>query len=94
MVKLDANSFYGVNPDVRFRYEDFGGVVYRRQNDQLHFLRSRLAIELLSLAKTGTVREIAARFGTGSSNERVVQENILKILCHLEELEIIYELET
>lgn len=91
VVKLDSQ--YALPPGTKFRYEDFGGVVYQRTGDRLHFLTSRLAIKLLYLAGTGTVREIAARLAAGSSTEEKVKDHILKILSNLEELGIVYELE-
>lgn len=91
---MNLDSRYAVKKGMRFRAEEFGGVIYRRQDDRLHFLKSRLAIVLLSLAETGTVREIAACIAERSSNEQVAQENILKILCHLKEMEIVDELES
>lgn len=90
---MDLDSRYFLQAGVKFRYEEFGGVVYRRQDDRLHFIKSVLTVDLLSLAGTGTVREIAAKVGAGSSNQQVIQENVLKLLSYLEGLEIVYELE-
>lgn len=90
---MNLDSRYALQPGTKFRYEEFGGIVYRRRDDRLHFLTSRLAITLISLAGTGTVREIAGKLGASSANKQAVEERILKILSQLEELKIIHELE-
>lgn len=92
---MNLDSHYAVPAGTKFRDEDFGGVVYQRTGDRIHFITSRLAVRLLSLAGTGTVREIAARIAAGSinENEQVIREHILKTLGYFEELGIVHELE-
>ncbi len=88
---MDARSWYRVDPEVRFRYEEFGGVVYRRSDDRLFFLKSRRAIDLLQLAGSGTVAEIASRLGSGVDDRAKVERRVLGTLAALEELGIVYE---
>jgi len=90
---LNLDSYYQVPAGTKFRDEDFGGVVYQRTGDRLHFITSRLAIRLLALAGTATVREIAARIAVGSINKQVIREHILRTLGYFEELGIVHELE-
>lgn len=91
VAKLDAHSYYRVNPEVRFRYEEFGGVIYRRWDDQLYFLKSRQVIDILRLAGTGTVAEIASRLGNGVHAQEKVERYVLRTLAALEELGIVNE---
>jgi putative mycofactocin binding protein MftB len=42
---MHLNSHYAVGPGTMFRREDFGGIVYQRAGDRLHFIKSRLAME-------------------------------------------------
>lgn len=90
---MDLNSYYAVRPGTLFRREDFGGIVYQRASDRLHFIKSRLAMALLELAGTGTVLEIAARAAAGAPGEKAVREHILTTLRRLEEMGIVHELE-
>lgn len=89
---MNLDSRYVLPAGTKFRYEDFGGIVYQRNGDRLHFITSRLAARLLSLAGTGTVREIAAGIAAGLPEGEAVREHIVKILCYLKELGIIDEL--
>lgn len=91
MFKLDAHSNYRVNPEVSFRYEEFGGIVYRRSDDRLFFLKIRQAIDLLRLAGSGTVAEIAAKLGNAISDRAEIQRYVLSTLAALEELGIVNE---
>lgn len=88
---LNLDSRYAVTAGVEFRYEDFGGIVYKRKNDQLLFLNSRLAIDLLSLAGRGTVQEIIQSL-TGNAASQNIENNVLKILSSFKEMGLIYEL--
>ncbi|BAF58774.1 MAG: mycofactocin biosynthesis chaperone MftB [Pelotomaculum sp.] len=90
---MKPDSRYALRAGTRFRHEDFGGIVYQRDADRLHIIRSRLAVRLLTLAGTGTVNEIAAGLAAGSSNEKAVRDRVLEALCRLEELGIIYEIQ-
>lgn len=88
---MNMDSQYAVPAGIHFRREDFGGIVYRRRDDRLFFLKSPLALELLELAGVSTVREIAARVAAGTKSEQAVRDHVLKALCALEELGIVYE---
>ncbi|MHB9094306.1 MAG: mycofactocin biosynthesis chaperone MftB [Eubacteriales bacterium] len=90
---MNLDSRYTIQQGVKYRQEDFGGVIYRRADDSLHFLNSQLVINLLALAETGTVREIAAKISPASFRGQDIKKHILKMLCHLEELNLIHELE-
>lgn len=90
---MHLNSHYAVRAGTMFRREDFGGIVYQRTGDRLHFIKSRLAMELLELAGTGTVLEIAARISAGAPAEQTMREHILTTLRRLEEMGIVHELE-
>lgn len=82
-----ANSYYIITEGTKFRYEGFGGIVYQRASDRLHFVNSRLAITLLFMAGRGPLREIAENLSTQSPE--ISQEQILAILRRWEELGII-----
>lgn len=43
---MNLDSVYSIAEGMKFRYEDFGGVVYQRNGDCLHFLTSRMPIDL------------------------------------------------
>lgn len=88
---FNLQSRYASVPGVKFRSEDFGGIVYVRKTDQLIFLKSPLAIELLSLANRGTVKEIISLVIESAALPNL-QNNILKVLSSLKEMGIIYEL--
>jgi len=102
---MNLDSRYAVQPGISFRYEKFGGIVYRRRDDRLYILNSLLAIDLLYEAGNGKVRDIAARLaadlpnreaakpGADWSNEQAAWEYILKLLGYLKELGLVYELE-
>lgn len=89
---LNLGSRYQLVPGVKFRQEDFGGVVYRRQDDRLLFLNTRMAIDLLQFAGRGTVREIITLITGSCAPTEAMVKHILKILVAFEELGIIYEL--
>ncbi len=82
-----ANSYYSITEGTKFRYESFGGIVYQRAADKLHFVNSRLAVTLLFMAGRGSVGEIAANLST--QPPEISQEQILAILQRWEELGII-----
>lgn len=88
---MNLDSQYAVPAGIHIRREDFGGLVYRRRDDRLFFLNSPLAIQILELAGTGTVGEIAARIKAGGADEQAVREHVLKVLCSLKEMGIIDE---
>ncbi|MDA8211696.1 MAG: mycofactocin biosynthesis chaperone MftB [Clostridia bacterium] len=90
---MNLDSRYAVQAGIRFRYEDFGGIVYRRSDDRLYILNSHLAVDLLYGAGTGKVRDIAAKAGADLPNQQAAGEHILKLLGYLEELGLVYELE-
>lgn len=90
---LNLDSRYTVQPGIKYRYEQSGGVIYRRVDDSLHFFNSQLVINLLELAERGTVREIAAKISQASLRGRDAEEFVLKILYLLEELNLVHELE-
>ena len=87
---MNLDSRFSLQAGVQFRCEDFGGIVYKRKEDRLHFVNPLAAI-LLSLADSGTVLDMAAKFRIKSLNEQGCREQILKTLRSLEELEIIHE---
>ena len=89
---MKADNYYAIYPAIKFRYEDFGGIVYRRNTDTLFYLKSRLALDLLYLAGTGSVNEIAEKIGGELEKQKVVDQ-MLKILVQLKEMGIVYELE-
>lgn len=90
---MQVDSQYTIPTGVQFRYEDFGGVVYRRQDDRLFFLNSRLAVTLLEMAGKGTVLEITAALQNSNLGDKsTIEAVVLKTLSSLEELGIIYEL--
>lgn len=87
---LTLESHYTLAPGVKFRPEDFGGIVYKRQNDKLIFLKSRLAIDLMAFAGQGTVQQIISYIGSdGSPN---LEKRVLHILSSLKEMGIVNEL--
>lgn len=88
---MNMDSLYAVPAGIHFRQEEFGGIVYRHRDDLLFFLNSPLTMRMLELAGTGTVREIAARIKPGVADDQAVREHVLKVLCSLKELGIIYE---
>jgi len=88
-IKLDSR--YAIPAGIKYRYEDFGGIVYRRHDDKLFFLNSRTAIDLLDLASTGTVQEIVGMLGQLKMPKEKIENQVLKILNSLKELGIIYE---
>lgn len=85
---LHENSFYIVTAGTRFRYESFGGIIYQRAADQLHFVNSRLAVTLLEMAGSGSVRDIAEKLSKKQA-QGVNLERILAILHRWERLGII-----
>lgn len=93
---LSLFSRYAVSEGIRFRYEDFGGIVYKRKTDQLLFLNSPLAVDLLSHAERGTVQEIITELSNSSSRGNTaspeIESTVLKILSSFEENGLIYEL--
>lgn len=89
---MKADSYYAVNPGIKFRNEDFGGIVYQRNTDTLLYLKPRLALDLLFLAGTGSVNEIAEKIGGESLEKQKVVDQMLKILVRLREMGLVYEL--
>lgn len=90
---LNLESRYALTAGVKFRSEDFGGIVYKRENDQLIFLNSSLAIKILTMAGQGTVQEIVSIISIyGSDISRDIEKHVLNILSSLKEMGIIYEL--
>jgi putative mycofactocin binding protein MftB len=87
---LNLKSRYELTAGVRFRSEDFGGIVYKRENDQLIFLNSYLAIEILTMAGQGTVQDIVPVIQSVVAQDR--EKQVLSILSSLKEMGIIYEL--
>jgi putative mycofactocin binding protein MftB len=87
MMTWHANSCYTITEGTKYRYESFGGIVYQRAADKLHFVNSRLAVTLLFMAGRGPLREIAETISTQSPE--ISQEQILTILQRWEELGII-----
>ncbi len=90
---MHLESVYALCPDVKFRLEEFGGIVYQREGDRLHFIKSPLAMELLSLAGKGTVGEIGAMLSGEKGAINTGAGSIKQILHRLEELGIIREIE-
>lgn len=88
---MNTDSYYQVNPEIRFRYEGFGGIIYRRSDDRLFFLKTRQAIDLLRLAGSGTVAEIAVKLGNAISDRAEIPHYVLSTLAALEELGIVNE---
>ncbi len=88
---MNLKSRYEVKPDIRFRHEDFGGIIYNRSDDRLLFFTSHLAINLLYLAGQGTVEEIAGKLGSNLPIIKGLGSHVLKVLNRLEELGIVYE---
>lgn len=88
---LNLESRYELATGVKFRSEDFGGIVYKRQNDQLIFLNSHLAIELLAMAGQRIVQEIIPTV-IGNDASQDIERRVLHILSSLKEMGIINEL--
>jgi len=87
---LNLKSRYALNAGVKFRSEDFGGIVYKRENDQLIFLNSCLAMEILTMAGQGTVQEIVPFIRSVVAQD--IEKHVLRILSSLKEMGVIYEL--
>jgi putative mycofactocin binding protein MftB len=90
--EIDLDSRYAVPEGVKYRHEDFGGVVYRRQDDRLFFLNSRIAVDLLDMVGQGTVREIIAMLGGPDQRTEKTEQQVIKALTKLKELGIIHEM--
>lgn len=91
MNNLKMDSRYAIPAGIKYRYEDFGGIVYRRQDDKLFFMNSRTAIDLLNMADQGTVREIVGMLWQLKVPAEKIENQVLKLLNSLKELGIIYE---
>ncbi|MEN6461753.1 MAG: mycofactocin biosynthesis chaperone MftB [Syntrophomonas sp.] len=91
-LEIQLDSRYAIPKGIQFRYEDFGGIVYRRRDDKLFFLSSRIAMDLLIMANSGTVGEIINMMEKSNQPQDKIKEKVLKVLNSLRERGIIYEL--